>query len=90
MTKAELIEDIVQRSGLDRAQAKAALDAFVGAVTASLKRGEEVRLLGFGSFVPVDRPAGLARNPRTGAPVKRAAQKTARFRIGDALKTALN
>jgi DNA-binding protein HU-beta len=90
MTKAELIEDIVQRSGLDRGQAKAALDAFVGAVTASLKRGEEVRLLGFGSFVPVDRPAGLARNPRTGAPVKRAAQKTARFRIGDALKTALN
>jgi DNA-binding protein HU-beta len=90
MTKAELIEDIVQRSGLDRAQAKAALDAFVASVTASLKRSEEVRLVGFGSFVPIDRPAGVARNPRTGAAVKRAAQKTARFRIGDALKTALN
>lgn len=90
MTKAELIEDIVQRSGLGRAQAKAALDAFAAAVTASLKRGEEVRLVGFGSFVPVDRPAGMARNPRTGASVKRPAQKTARFRIGDALKSALN
>ncbi len=90
MTKAELIEDIVQRSGLDRAQARAAVDAFVASVTASLKRGDEVRLVGFGSFVPVDRPAGVARNPRTGAPVKRPAQKTARFRAGDALKGALN
>ena len=90
MTKAELIDDIVQRSGLTRAQAKAGLDAFVAAVVASLKRGEEVRLVGFGSFTPVSRSAGLARNPRTGAQVKRPASKTARFRIGDALKTALN
>jgi DNA-binding protein HU-beta len=90
MTKAELIEDIARRSGLERAQAKAALDAFVAGVSEALKRGEEVRLVGFGSFVPVDRPAGLARNPRTGAPVKRPAQKTARFRIGDALKSVLN
>ena len=90
MTKAELIEHIVQRSGLERAQAKAALDAFVASVSDALKRGEEVRLVGFGSFVPVDRPAGLARNPRTGAQVKRPASKTARFRIGEALKSALN
>jgi len=90
MTKAELIEDIVQRSGLTRAQAKAGLDAFVASVAASLKRGEEVRLVGFGSFTPVSRAAGLARNPRTGAEVKRAASKTARFRIGEALKTSLN
>jgi DNA-binding protein HU-beta len=90
MTKAELIEDIVQRSGLTRAQAKAGLDAFVAAVVAALKRDEEVRLVGFGSFTPVSRPAGLARNPRTGAQVKRPASRSARFRIGEALKTALN
>jgi DNA-binding protein HU-beta len=90
MTKAELIADIVERSGLDRAQAKACVEAFVDSVTASLKRGEEVRLVGFGRFIPVARAAGLARNPRTGAEVKRPASKTARFHIGEALKSALN
>jgi DNA-binding protein HU-beta len=90
MTKAELIADIVERSGLDRAQAKRCVEAFVDSVTASLKRGEEVRLVGFGRFVPVARAAGLARNPRTGAQVKRPASKTARFHIGEALKSALD
>jgi len=90
MTKAELIEDIIHRSGLSRQQARAALDAFVASVTASLKRGEEVRLTGFGSFTPIARGPGLARDPRTGASVKRPASKTARFRIGEGLKTALN
>jgi len=90
MTKAELIDDIAKRSGLSRAQSKLALDAFVSSVTAQLKKGEEVRLVGFGSFTPVARAAGMARNPRTGAQVRRAASRTARFRIGEALKTALN
>jgi DNA-binding protein HU-beta len=90
MTKAELIDEIAKRSNLSRAQAKVALEAFVEAVTVSLKRGEEVRLVGFGSFTPIARAAGLARNPRTGAQVKRPASKTARFRVGEALKTALN
>ena len=90
MTKGELIEDIMQRSKLNRAQAKAAVDAFVDSVTAALKRGEEVRVMGFGSFTPIARAAGLARNPRTGAEVKVPASKTARFRIGEALKSALN
>jgi DNA-binding protein HU-beta len=90
MTKAELIADIVERSGLERAQAKACLEAFFESVTDSLKRGEEVRLLGFGRFTPVARAAGVARNPRTGASVKRPASKTARFRVGEGLKSALN
>jgi DNA-binding protein HU-beta len=50
----------------------------------------EVRLVGFVSFVPVKRAAGTARNPRTGATVKRPASRTARFRIGQSLKNALN
>jgi DNA-binding protein HU-beta len=90
MTKAELIADIAKRTELSPAQARMAMEAFVESVTASLKRGEEVRLVGFGSFTPVARPAGLARNPRTGAKVKRAASRTARFRIGESLKSALN
>jgi len=90
MTKAELIDDIAKRSGLSRAQSKLALEAFVFSVTASLKKGEEVRMVGFGSFTPIARAAGMARNPRTGATVKRAASRTARFRIGEALKSALN
>jgi DNA-binding protein HU-beta len=90
MTKAELIADIADRAKLTPAQAKCAVDAFIACVTTSLKRGEEVRLVGFGSFTPIDRPAGLARNPKTGAKVKRAASRTARFRIGESLKSALN
>ena len=90
MTKAALIDDIAKRSGLSRAQSKLALEAFGLSVTASLKKGEEVRMVGFGSFTPIARAAGMARNPRTGATVKRAASRTARFRIGEALKSALN
>ena len=90
MTKAELVAAIAQKTGLKQTQAKDALDAMLGSVTESLRQGNEVRLVGFGSFTPVDRPAGMARNPRTGAAVKRPASKTARFRVGDSLKSALN
>ncbi|HUO21435.1 MAG TPA: HU family DNA-binding protein [Caulobacteraceae bacterium] len=90
MTKAELVAAIADKTGLNRTQAKDALDAVLDSVTASLKDGQEVRLVGFGSFVPVERKAGTARNPRTGETVKRAASKTARFRVGEGLKTALN
>ena len=70
MTKAELVAAIAQKTGLKQGQAKDALDAMLGSVTECLKKGNEVRLVGFGSFTPVDRPAGMARNPRTGAAVK--------------------
>ena len=90
MTKAELVNAIADGAKLTKTQARDALEAFVSAVTTSLKSGTEVRLVGFGSFVPVERKAGLARNPRTGETVKRPASKTARFRVGDSLKAALN
>ena len=79
MTKAELVTAIADKAGLNKAQAKDALEAFIDSVTASLKAGQEVRLVGFGSFVPVTRAAGTARNPRTGETVSRPASKTARF-----------
>ena len=90
MTKAELVSAMADRAGLNKAQAKEALDAFIDSVSTSLKAGQEVRLVGFGSFVPVKRAAGVARNPRTGATVKRPASQTCRFRAGEALKSILN
>ena len=90
MTKAELISAMADGAGLSKEQAKKALDAFTDSVTASLKSGNDVRLVGVGTFVAVSRAAGTARNPRTGETVARAASKTARFRVGEGLKTALN
>ncbi len=90
MTKAELVCAIADKAGLNRAQAKEALEAFLEQVTLSMKTGHEVRIVGFGSFQPVDRKAGLARNPRTGEKVVRAASKTVRFRPGEGLKGAIN
>jgi DNA-binding protein HU-beta len=90
MTKAELVSAMADKSGLNKAQAKDALDAFIASVSSSLKAGDEVRLVGFGSFVPVKRAAGMARNPRTGERVKRPASSTCRFKVGDSLKSTLN
>jgi DNA-binding protein HU-beta len=90
MTKAELVSAIAEKSGLDKLQARDALDAFTDLVAHALKTGKEVRLVGFGSFVPVKRPAGPARNPRTGDVVHRPASVSCRFRPGDALKSTLN
>jgi DNA-binding protein HU-beta len=90
MTKAELVSEIADKAGLNKAQAKEALDAFMESVSSSLRAGKEVRLVGFGSFVPVKRAAGVARNPKTGEKVKRPASQTCRFRVGDALKSTLN
>ena len=90
MTKAELIAAIADGAGITRDQAKKALDVFTESVTNTLKSGNDVRLVGFGSFVATERKAGLARNPRTGETVQRPASKTARFRVGEGLKGALN
>ena len=90
MTKAELVASMSDKAGVSRDQAKKALDAFTESVVEALKRGEDVRLVGFGTFLPVTRAAGMARNPRTGQSVQRAASKTARFRVGEGLKGSLN
>lgn len=90
MTKADLIAAIADKSGLNKEQAKKALDAFTDSITAALKSGEDVRLVGFGTFLPVKREAGTARNPRTGQTVDRPASTTAKFRVGEGLKSALN
>jgi DNA-binding protein HU-beta len=90
MTKAELVASIAEKSGLNKNQAKDALEAVIDSITDAMKSGTEVRIVGFGNFVPVDRPEGVARNPRTGEQVKRPASKTVKFRPGEGLKGALN
>ena len=90
MTKAELISAISEKAGLNKNQARDALEALLISVTDSLKSGNAVRLVGFGTFKAVERKAGTARNPRTGETVNRPASKTARFQVGEALKGALN
>ena len=90
MTKAELVAAMAEKANLNRAQAKEALDAFIASVTEALREGEDVRVVGFGAFRAVHRPAGMARNPRTGASVRRPASRTCRFQVGDGLKNSLN
>lgn len=90
MTKSELVMAVAEQAGMSRSEAKQAVEAFLASITRALKKGDEVRLVGFGSFTPVHRPPGVARNPRTGETVKRPASSTCRFRAGDALKSALN
>ena len=90
MTKAELIDSISEKANLSKVQARLALEAFTASVTDALRAGKDVRLVGFGSFLPVRRKAGTARNPRTGAAVQRAASNTCRFRVGESLKAQLN
>ena len=90
MNKAELIEHVAQQAEISKLAAERALDAVVGAVKASLRRGQPVTLVGFGTFYPAARKARTGRNPRTGAQVQIAAARVPRFRAGKALKDALN
>lgn len=90
MTKAELIAAMAEAAGISRDQAKLALAGFTDGVTASLKSGRDVRIVGFGSFVAIERKAGVSRNPQNGETIHRPASRTARFRVGEGLKSALN
>lgn len=68
MTKAELIGRMANAANISRDQAKSALEAFTDGVSEALTQGRDVKLIGFGSFVAVDRKAGVARNPRPAPP----------------------
>ncbi len=86
--KAQIVDQLVA-GGATRAQAAAAVDAVLDAITASLAAGERVTLTGFGTFEPTGRSARTARNPRTGDSAEVAATTVARFRPGTALRTAV-
>ncbi len=85
MNKGELIDAIAKDAGLTKVDAGNALNAFVGNVTKSLKGGDSVQLIGFGTFSISDRSARIGRNPQTGKEIKIAAKKVAKFKAGKAL-----
>ncbi len=90
MNKNELIEQIAVAADISKSKAGLALDAFVEAVTNSLKKGEDVSLIGFGTFTVAERAARTGRNPQTGALLEIAACKQPKFRAGKTLKDAVN
>ena len=90
VNKTELIDHIATQSDISKAAAGRALDAIIGAVKTTLKKGGTVTLVGFGTFAVGKRAARTGRNPRTGAAIKIKAAKVPKFRPGKALKDALN
>ena len=90
MNKSELIDAIAKSADISKAAAERALGATVDAVKKSLKKGDPVTLVGFGTFYVGKRAARSGRNPRTGATIKIKAAKVPKFRAGKGLKDAVN
>ncbi|MBK9245773.1 MAG: HU family DNA-binding protein [Burkholderiales bacterium] len=90
MNKIELIEHVAKQADISKAAAGRALEAVVGGIRTSLKKGNSVTLVGFGTFSIGKRAARSGRNPRTGAAIKIKAAKVPKFRPGKALKDAVN
>lgn len=90
MNKNEIIEVMAQSADISKNAAQRALDAFVDAVTGSLQKGDDVVLVGFGSFTTSKRAARSGRNPQTGETMHIPAATVARFRAGKKLKDAVN
>ena len=86
MNKAQLVEAIAKEAKISKVDAGKALDATVSTISKSLKKGEGVILVGFGSFSIAKRAARIGRNPQTGKEIKIAAKKVAKFKAGAVLK----
>ena len=89
MNKAELIAKIADDAEITKTQANACLDSFIEAVTMTLKKGNKVTLVGFGTFSVSKRAARNGRNPQTGAVIKIKAKKVARFKAGKELSSKM-
>ncbi len=90
MNKNDLVTGVAKKAGLSKTDASKAVDAFVDVVTATLKKGDDVRLVGFGTFKVRKRAASEGRNPRTNAKIKIPASKQPKFTAGKCLKQAVN
>lgn len=90
MNKNELIAEVSERADLTKAKAAEAVDAFIDTIAQALASGDEVRLVGFGTFLVVHRKASEGRNPRTGSTIKIAASNQPKFKAGKALKETVN
>jgi len=90
VNKAELVDAIADSADLSKASASRALDSVISSITDALKEGDQVSLVGFGTFTVKDRAARTGRNPQTGQPIEIAAAKVPGFKAGKALKDAVN
>ena len=90
MNKAELVEKLAKKTGATKKAAQENLEAFIDVVTETLKKGDKVQLVGFGSFEVVKRAARKGKNPQTGAEIKIPASKAPKFKAGKALKAVVN
>jgi DNA-binding protein HU-beta len=90
MNKQELIGAVADVSGLGKGDASKAVEAVFDTISASLKKGDEVRLVGFGTFSVSKRKASTGRNPRTGEPMTIKASSQPKFKAGKGLKDAVN
>src|SRR5687768_2832501 len=90
MNKQELIGNVADTTGLSRSDASRAVEGVFDAITAALKRGDEVRLVGFGTFSCSKRKASTGRNPRTGEPMQIKESTQPKFRAGKGLKDAVS
>jgi DNA-binding protein HU-beta len=88
MTKAEIIEKMTKDADISKVAAGKALDSFIDSIKKTLKKGNKVTLVGFGTFSVSKRKARTGRNPRTGEPIKIKASKAPKFTVGKAFKGA--
>ena len=90
MNRNELVDAVASRTDLKKTEAGRAVDAVFESIESALKKGDEVRLVGFGTFSVAHRAASEGRNPRTGQKIRIAASKQAKFRPGKGLRESLN
>ncbi len=90
MTKAELISAVAEKAGLKKVEAEKAVAAFIASVTAALKKGDKLSLVGFGTFSTAKRAARKGQNPQTGKKINIPAATVPKFKAGKALKEAVN
>lgn len=90
MNKADLVNSISEKTGLSKSKTNEVVDAFVASVTESLKKGEKVTLVNFGTFNTSERDARKGRNPKTGESIEIPAKRVARFKVGSGLSKNIN
>lgn len=90
MNKVDLIAKVAEETGLSKNDATRAVDSVFDIITKALKKGDEVRLVGFGTFSVSKRAASVGRNPRTGEQIEIPASKQPKFRAGKGLKDSVN
>ncbi len=90
MNKNDLVTSVADNAGISKADSTRAVDAVFDSITSALSGGQEVRLVGFGTFVVTHRKASIGRNPRTGERIQIRASNQPKFRAGKGLKEAVN